>query len=258
MTNKELQGLLVEAADMLANETVDDFVLNEAAGSSEGDKLVKDVKDAIDKQDEKKLREALTKFKKWFLTADPDGNHQKIRLALVVLYALISASVFVASSFAFMKSGIELVVGENKTKWILVLAASISSYLLALKGLNAVSAETDKVQSETIDEFINKYEKKVEELKKALEDFEGDKTKKEYKALAKSYREAVQWLDWFKQRKDQITKSTNIRETKQELKDAKKSKDKQKIAEAKAKYKAAKSLIESALEILGDEESLAE
>ena len=85
MSNKELYDLLVEAADILSNEVVeDDFVLTEAAGDSEGDKLVKDIKDAIDKQDEKKLRSSLAKFKKWFLTADPDGNRQKLRLALVV------------------------------------------------------------------------------------------------------------------------------------------------------------------------------
>ena len=265
MTNKELHGLLVEAAEILTNETAenDNLILTEAAGKSEGKELVKDIKDAIDKKDEKKLRTSLSKFKKWFMTPDPEGNHHKLRDALAVIYALLSGVAAGASFYATFTSAtnvitIKTLTGGISIKWIILLVASFSSLLLTFKSIKLVGDEADKVQAETIDEFIKKYEKKVEELKKALENFEEDKTKKEYKALAKSYKEAVQWLNWFKERKEQILKSQNVKETKQELKDAKKSKDKQKIAEAKAKYKAAKSLVESALEILNSNESLNE
>lgn len=265
MTNVELHNLLTEAADLLSVET-DDIILTEAAGKkSEGKKLVDDVKDAIDKKDEKKLRSAIAKFKEWFLSPDPEGKHNKLRDALAVIYVLLSTISICASSCLTVTSATGLIAGKAidgvvSLKYLLTLIASLSSFILIVKGVNAVGDEANKIQAESIDEFIKKYEKKVDELKKALENFEGDKTKKEYKALSKSYKEAVQWLDWFKGRKDNIVKTQNIKDTKQELKEAKKSKDKQKIAEAKAKYNAAKSLIESALEILADtdEEALNE
>ena len=260
MNNTELYNLLTEAAEVLSrNVDNDDCVLTEAAkDTTEGKKLVNDVKDAIEKKDEKKLRKSLSEFKKWFMTPDPEGKHHKLRDALVIIYALLAAVAGGATFYGTATSAINLAYGENKLKWTLLLVASFSSLLVTFKGIDVINKEADKVQAESIDEFIKKYEKKVDELKKSLEKFEGDKTSKEYKAIAKSYKEAVLWLDWFKGRKDQITKAKNINDTKQDLKDAKKSKDKQKIAEAKAKYKAAKSLIESALEILGEQESLTE
>ena len=258
MDNRELYDLLVEAADMLSNDVIeDDFVLTEAAGNSEGKELVNDIKDAINKKDDKKLRTSLAKFKKWFLTADPDGKHEKLRLGLVVIYALLAGVASGASIFGVGISAAGLLTGNNKVKWLLLLIASFTSFTLVFKSMKFVGDETDKVQGESIDEFIKKYEKKVKELKKTLDKYDANTSVKEYKATAKAYTEAVQWLDWFKSRKDQITKSNNIRESKQELKDAKKSKDREKIAKAKAKYKAAKSLMESALAIL-EEESLNE
>lgn len=285
MNNKELSILLTEAADLLFNDTEDnDSVLTEAIKSSdgktysfvdatdfieqlkkeaaetsndEGKKLVNDVKDAIKDEDEKKLRKALSNFKKWYYTADPEGKHQKIRTGLIILQTLFEVVVSYGSKLLGTLSTVGLVFATKKSSkivWITTLVASLGSCLLLTKAKMKDAEITNEVQSETIDEFINKYEKKVNDLKKSLDNYKGDKTGDMYKSIAKSYKDASQWLDWFKSRKDQITKTKNVKDTKQDLKDAKKSKDKQKIAEAKAKYKIAKSLVESALDILGYED----
>lgn len=242
MDNVKLSGLLNEAAELLADETE---ILTEAAKSDEGKKLVDDIKDAVKEKDESKLKKAIAKFKLWYTMPDPDGKGEKIRTLLTVIHVLLAAFI-VPGTFAISTAG--AIVNDNKVKYIITAVASLIAFIGLAKAIDSM----EKVTEEYIDEYLDKFDKKVKELKKHLEDYEGDKTSKEYKAIAKAYKYAVEYYDFLKQRKDEIVKNQNLKTAKEELKEAKKSKDKQEIAEKKAKYKAAKSLVESALEILSE------
>lgn len=289
MDNVKLSGLLNEAAELLAADSIETLT-EVTASTDEGKKLVKEVEDAIKEKDEAKLKKAVAKFKTWFLLPEPEGGkHQKLRDALVIIYAVFVGFTTTFTGAQMIASGIEASAtkGAERTKFLIIAVACFISLITLIKLNKKVSDDADEIQGPYMDAYIKKFDDKVKDLKKQLEDYEGDKTSKEYKSIAKAYSEAMVWLDWCKQRKLTIEtnskiknakndikeakkensenvkkyrdeKKANAKAAKEELKEAKKSKDKQEIAEKKVKYKAAKSLVESALEILNSNESLNE
>ena len=239
--SKDVLILLNEAAGLLYDNGYDGDVLTEAAADDKVKKIVSDMRESAKNKDTNKFKKAMAEFKVWWNMPNPDGNKQKLRSFLWVIYELLMITINAVSGGLLGYSLGSMLSGDVKIKYCITTLLSLSTIFIVFKKLYKDLDTLDEVQKEYLDEYIKKFNKKVSELKEILNKID-DKKSKEYKVAYKSYTDAVKWLEWFKVRKSQIKITDKVNKAKSDLKDAKNSKDKQRIAEAKANLKTTREL----------------
>lgn len=239
-TNEYVAGLLLEAIDIL-NESSDEVVVQEEI-KEKFDEISDDIKNSKFKEAKSKVIE----FKKWYFGSKGVQRTSKPRLrstlTIINLCAIAISEIItgfcIGTSLSGITRGLSMKNKVVSSKDIKVLIISITA--LIATGVISVAEDKayDKYTRPELDTTISFCEKKIKETEKSLKSMSSSDIG--YAGLKKALDSYKDTLAWAKFRKKQLEKTDNVTSARQNLKDAKKSKDKEMIKTAKNKLKRAK------------------
>ena len=230
------------------------YALLEAVDKTGEAKVIgKEIKDAAKEKDKNKLIASIKKFKKWLLVPEAPGEERKPKLksALLIFDLIFNITLAYVSGFLFGTN-----LGNTNGVSIGWLIAEGIAIIGSISNLYAMGTAMDKEQDKAYTkEYIESYKKKIKKLQKQIDSYKGDKSSVEYKKIIQLRDKSQEFCDFMESHRKQLDKQQYIKDSKKDLKDAKKSKDADRIAKAKENYKFAKTLKEAA-ELLNDDASI--
>ena len=237
MTEMEINALrakcLINASNILG-------VMTEAASSgSDKPKAAKELEEAIKSRDAKTIGQKVDAYREWYNKIEPDKKHKYWLMTLKLIVSLVQISIYFVGVLSTAGASANLAVNGITKAEVVRLIVSLTACIGSLTSMSVGTSRWLKYNKENAEADAKHFEKEAEKIKKELDKIE-DKNSSVYKAMNKLYIRTVNCAASYKALATQNKIDKNVKDAKEALKVAKKSKDKGEIARAKNTLELAK------------------